>query len=134
MGPIPSLIAPEFFEGKYVSFVMSINAQVNYTCSFVVGLAFPYMVKYLGPYSFGPFAAVLLAAFVFALVGLPDAEGKTVEDIKEDILRRKSQSVVYQPINSTNASLLDDEWRKAMETLMEEEDMEPVDDARTPLV
>lgn len=127
MGPIPWLICPEFFQGKYVAVVMSIATQVNYSCSFLVGLAFPYFVKYLGAYSFGPFGVVLLCTFVFSLVGLPEAtEPESVEEITEEIVRTKSEVLLYQP-NEENAGALDEEWRKAMEQLISEEGGSPGD-------
>ena len=71
VGPIPWLIVAEMFDSKYVSTAMSVTCQLNWTCNFFVGLFFPYMNDSLGPYSFGPFAIVLLLTFLYAWIYLP---------------------------------------------------------------
>ena len=81
------------------------------------------MNEYLGPYSFAPFACVLLATFVFAATLLPETQGTTPEQLAAEMTRSLSQSVVYQP-NVDSASQIDLEWRKAMEQLQQEEDRE----------
>ena len=121
LGPIPWLIVAEMFEGKYVAVAMSACSQLNWACNFIIGLVFPYMNLYLGPYSFGPFAAVLALTFVFALTILPETQGTTPEDLVAEMVRRNSKSVVYQ-VNDDDAGAIDDEWRKAMEQLMAEEE------------
>ncbi|KAL7562337.1 hypothetical protein ACA910_016400 [Epithemia clementina (nom. ined.)] len=123
LGPIPWLIVAEMFSGKYVAVAMATSSQLNWGCNFVVGLVFPYMNKYLGPFSFGPFAAVLLGIFVFAATLLPETQGSTPEQLAREMSRTLSQSVVYNP-NVESSSQIDQEWRKAMEQLQQEEDAE----------
>ena len=108
------------FDGKYVAVAMSICSQVNWACNFIIGLVFPYMNKYLGPYSFGPFATVLALAFVFALFVLPETQGTTPDELIAEMTRRNSRSMVYE-VNEDDAGAIDLEWRKAMEQLMKEE-------------
>ena len=62
------------FEGKYVAVAMSVSSQVNWACNFIIGLVFPYMNEYLGPYSFAPFACVLLGCFIFTATVLPETQ------------------------------------------------------------
>ena len=123
LGPIPWLIVAEMFDGKYVATAMSFASQMNWACNFLIGFIFPYMNKYLGPYSFGPFACVLLASFVFAATILPETQGTTPEQLAMEMTRTLSQSVVYQP-NVEAATQLDEEWRKAMIQLQQEEELE----------
>jgi len=123
LGPIPWLIVAEMFEGKYVATAMSLSSQLNWACNFIVGLIFPYMNEYLGPYSFGPFAMVLLFVFAFAAAVLPETQGTTPEKLIAEMSRSLSKSVVYQP-NEDAANQIDLEWRKAMEQLQHEEEME----------
>ena len=111
------------FDGKYVAVAMSIASQVNWVCNFIIGFLFPYMNEFLGPFSFAPFACVLLATFVFAATILPETQGTTPEQLAAQMTRTLSQTVVYQP-NEDAASQIDLEWRKAMEQLQQEEDME----------
>jgi SP family facilitated glucose transporter-like MFS transporter 3 len=121
LGPIPWLIVAEMFEGKYIAVAMSACSQLNWACNFIVGFVFPYMNKYLGAYSFGPFAAVLAFTFFFTLTVLPETQGTTPEDLVAEMTRRNSKSVVYQ-VNEEDAGAIDLEWRKAMEQLMHEEE------------
>jgi MFS transporter, SP family, solute carrier family 2 (facilitated glucose transporter), member 3 len=123
LGPIPWLIVAEMFEGKYVAVAMSVSSQLNWVCNFIIGFIFPYMNEYLGPYSFAPFACVLLATFIFAATTLPETQGTTPEQLAAQMTRTMSETVVYQP-NEDAASQIDLEWRKAMEQLQQEEDME----------
>ena len=123
LGPIPWLIVAEMFDGKYVATAMSACSQLNWACNFIIGFVFPFMNEYLGPYSFVPFACVLLATFLFALFVLPETQGTTPEELTAEMTRTLSQSVVYQP-NTESASQIDLEWKKAMEQLQQEEDME----------
>jgi len=121
LGPIPWLIVAEMFEGKYVAVSMSISSQMNWACNFIVGLVFPYMNEYLGPFSFAPFAVVLGIVFFYALFVLPETQGTTPEDLVAEMTRRNSKSVIYQA-NAEDAGAIDLEWRKAMEQLMQEEE------------
>ncbi|KAG7360637.1 sugar transporter [Nitzschia inconspicua] len=120
LGPIPWLIVAEVIEGKYVAIAMSLCSQLNWACNFVVGMVFPYLNLYLGPYSFVPFAFVLGFVFFYALFILPETQGKTPEELVAEMARRNSQSMVYE-VNEDEAGAIDLEWRKAMEQLMKEE-------------
>jgi SP family facilitated glucose transporter-like MFS transporter 3 len=122
LGPVPWLIVAEMFEGKYVAVAMGLCSQLNWACNFVIGMVFPYMNLYLGPYSFVPFAAILAFIFIYALLVLPETQGKTPDELVADIARRNSQSMVYQVNTEQDAvGAIDLEWRKAMEQLMQEE-------------
>ena len=120
LGPIPWLIVAEMFDGKYVAVAMSLCSQLNWGCNFIVGMVFPYMNEFLGPYSFFPFAVILAFTFMFSLLVLPETQGKTPEDLVADMVRRNSQSMVYEK-NEEDAGAINQEWKKAMEQLMEEE-------------
>jgi SP family facilitated glucose transporter-like MFS transporter 3 len=122
LGPIPWLIVAEMFEGKYIAVAMSLCSQLNWACNFIVGLAFPLMNEHLGPYSFVPFAIVLAFTFVYAMFVLPETQGTTPEQLVAEMVRRNSQSVIYQSNEEGgDAGTIDLEWQKAMEQLMQEE-------------
>jgi MFS transporter, SP family, solute carrier family 2 (facilitated glucose transporter), member 3 len=123
LGPIPWLIVAEMFDGKYVAAAMSLSSQVNWVCNFVIGFVFPYMNEYLGPYTFAPFAGVLLATFVFAATILPETQGKTPEQLAAHMTRTLSDAVTYQA-NEASATQIDLEWQKAMQQLQLEEEMD----------
>lgn len=81
------------------------------------------MNEYLGAYSFAPFGCILLAAFLFAAFVLPETQGRTPEQLAQEMTRTLSQTVVYQP-NAESSNQIDQEWRKAMEQLQQEEEAE----------
>jgi SP family facilitated glucose transporter-like MFS transporter 3 len=89
LGPIPWLIVAECFSAGSVASAMSACSLVNWACNFLVGLAFPYMQKYLGPYSFGPFAVFLLFTFVYTLMFLPETRGKTPEELHIELTTKR---------------------------------------------
>eukprot|EP00592_Proboscia_alata_P003378 CAMPEP_0194366980 /NCGR_PEP_ID=MMETSP0174-20130528/15108_1 /TAXON_ID=216777 /ORGANISM="Proboscia alata, Strain PI-D3" /LENGTH=653 /DNA_ID=CAMNT_0039142523 /DNA_START=90 /DNA_END=2051 /DNA_ORIENTATION=+ len=122
LGPIPWLIIAEMFDAKYVPTAMSVAFQLNWACNFAVGLAFPYMIKHLQEFSFGPFAVVLLLTFFFAMCYLPETQGSTPEELMETLVKKNS-SKVYHNLNKEEpyASTMDIEWRMAMEQVKEEE-------------
>jgi len=126
LGPIPWLIVAEMFEAKYVAVAMSISSQTNWACNFIVGLVFPYMNKFLGPYSFVPFAIVLLATFIFSATVLPETQGTTPAELAAEMTRKNSLSVAYEA-NTDTAGAIDLEWRKAMEQLRQEEEAQMQD-------
>ena len=126
LGPIPWLIVAEMFDAKYVAAAMSASCQVNWICNFFVGLLFPYMAEYLGPYSFVPFASVLLFAFIFTLIWLPETQGTTPEELQAQLIQKNS-STVYRNmsfVDTTNvesAASLGTEWRRAMDQVRRDE-------------
>jgi SP family facilitated glucose transporter-like MFS transporter 3 len=123
LGPIPWLIVAEMFDGKYIAVAMSVCSQLNWACNFIVGLVFPSMNAYLGPYSFGPFALVLAFTFLFALFVLPETQGTTPDELVAEMTTRMSVAMVYEA-NEEDAGAIDLEWRKAMDQLMKEETQE----------
>jgi len=123
LGPIPWLIVAEMFDGKYVATAMSTASQVNWACNFIIGFIFPYLNQFLGAYTFVPFGLILLGSFIFAATVLPETQGTTPEQLVAEMTRTLSQNIVYQP-NVETANQIDVEWRKAMEQLQHEEEME----------
>jgi hypothetical protein len=70
------------FDAKYVATAMSLSCIVNWACNFLVGLCFPFMNLYMGPYSFAPFALVLIIVLFYTVIMLPETHGRTVEEIQ----------------------------------------------------
>lgn len=130
LGPIPWLIVAEMFDAKYVATAMSSSSQINWFFNFVVGLAFPYINKYLGPYSFAPFATVLFLGFLFTAIFLPETQGTTPEELQKQLIK-KNESVVYHNMSfvgnvyggdAESGTDLGDEWRVAMDQVRQEEE------------
>lgn len=61
---------------------MSVACQVNWASNFVVGIGWPYMAKFMGPYSFVAFGALLLATFIFTWQYLPETAGRSVAEVQ----------------------------------------------------
>ena len=83
LGPIPWLIVAEMFDSKYVATAMSMACIVNWGCNFLVGFLFPFSQQALGPWTFIPFAVVLVLSYFFTLFYLPETQGRTVEEIQK---------------------------------------------------
>mmetsp|Transcript_29505 Transcript_29505/g.50235 ORF Transcript_29505/g.50235 Transcript_29505/m.50235 type:complete len:686 (+) Transcript_29505:58-2115(+) len=124
LGPIPWLIVAEMFDGKYVTAAMSVSCQLNWTCNFFVGLLFPYINEKLGPYSFGPFAVVLLLTFLYAWIWLPETQGTTPAELQAELVK-KNAGVVYHNIDiegmAASVPPSKDEWEEALAALADEE-------------
>jgi len=141
LGPIPWLIVAEMFDAKYVTIAMSASSQLNWVCNFIVGIVFPYMNAYLGPFTFVPFTTVLLIAFLFTLIWLPETQGTTPEELQAELVAKNS-ATVYHNVSITTESFsnpIDLEWRKAIDQGRKDEEeamragtfnygFEPIDD------
>jgi hypothetical protein len=79
---------------------MSVCSQVNWACNVVVGFFFPFMNKYLGPYSFVPFAIILLLVFVFALTILPETQGTTPDRLMVEMVKQTSKNSLDAEANA----------------------------------
>lgn len=112
------------FDGKYVTVAMSVSSQLNWTCNFFVGLLFPYLNESLGPYSFGPFAVVLLFTFIYAWVWLPETHGTTPAELQAELVR-KNAGVTYHNMDiegmATSMPPSQDEWAEALAILKADE-------------
>ncbi|EED94266.1 sugar transporter [Thalassiosira pseudonana CCMP1335] len=125
LGPIPWLVVAEMFEGKYVTSAMSISSQLNWTCNFFVGLLFPYINKALGPYSFVPFATVLLLTFVYAWIWLPETQGTTPEELQAKLIKKNVNTTYHNmDIEGTvsGGPPSQDEWAEALASMQSYED------------
>jgi hypothetical protein len=113
------------FEGKYVTSAMSISSQLNWTCNFFVGLLFPYINKALGPYSFVPFATVLLLTFVYAWIWLPETQGTTPEELQAQLIKKNVNTTYHNmDIEGTvsGGPPSQDEWAEALASMQSYED------------
>lgn len=120
LGPIPWLIVAEMFEGKYVTAAMSVSSQINWTCNFIVGVTFPYINEKLGPYSFVPFAIILLLTYVYAWVWLPETHGTTPEELQAELVRKNS-GTTYHNMDIEGSANFQSEWAQALAMLEDEE-------------
>lgn len=96
LGCIPFFLASEMIEPEFSGRVQSISMSCNWFSNFCVGMLFPYMDKYFGPYSFVPFAVVLLGTVLYAIFVLPETRGKTPAEVMGDLEVRQGRG--HQPI------------------------------------
>lgn len=112
------------FDGRYVTAAMSVSCQLNWACNFFVGLLFPMINKSLGPYSFGPFAVVLLLVFIYAWIWLPETQGTTPEELQEQLVKKNAGTTYHNfDIEGMDSLMLpsQDEWAQAMAALERDE-------------
>jgi len=113
LGPIPWLVVAEMFDAKYVTVAMSASSQLNWVCNFIVGLVFPTLNDALGPYTFGVFAVVLLFAFLFTLIWLPETRGTTPEELEAELVQ-KNTATVYHNVSITGNAIGNMDWQKTI--------------------
>lgn len=113
------------FDGKYISAAMSASSQLNWTCNFFVGLLFPYLNESLGPYSFVPFAVVLLLTFIYAWIWLPETAGTTPAELQAELVK-KNAGVTYHNMDieeiASAVPPTQDEWEEALAAMEDEEE------------
>lgn len=85
LGPIPWLIVAEMFPAPPRPTAISIATMVNWICSFIIGLGFPFLQETLVSLAFVPFALVLLVSFGCTYYYVPETKGKTLEEIQREL-------------------------------------------------
>ncbi|XP_064401710.1 solute carrier family 2, facilitated glucose transporter member 3-like [Halichondria panicea] len=83
-GAIPWLMVSEMFLQESRAVAVTIATIVNWLANFVVGLAFPYILKYLYPYGTGLFIVSCALIWLFLYFFLPETKGRYVEDITQE--------------------------------------------------
>jgi len=101
LGPIPWLIVAEMFDAKYVATAQSLVCQINWVCNFIIGVAFPSLNAALGVWTFVPFAIVLVFAFIFTALYLPETLNRSVDEIQQlingpEVLEFKFKEDMYE--------------------------------------
>ena len=103
---------------------MSVSSQLNWTCNFFVGLLFPKINEALGPYSFGPFAVILLLTFIYAWLFLPETAGTTPDELQAELVKKNS-GVTYHNMDiegmAASGPPSQDEWAEALAAIENEE-------------
>ena len=100
LGPIAWLIVAEIFESHTVDAAQALACQVNWLSNFLIGLIFPSMNALLGPWSFAPFALVLLVTFLFTLLRLPETKDHSPLEIQCALAGVSPSVVPHSPILS----------------------------------
>lgn len=77
LGPIPYFIASEMFEVAPRPAGMAWGSLANWSGNFLVGMCFPTMREFIGPYSFIIFALITAALYVLQKMYFPETQGRT---------------------------------------------------------
>ena len=104
LGCIPFFLASEMIEPEFSGRVQSISMSCNWFSNFCVGMLFPYMDKYFGPFSFVPFAVVLLGTVLYASFVLPETRGKTPGQVMQDLELRRGGG--HHPIPAVDTDFI----------------------------
>lgn len=89
LGCIPFFLASEMIDSQFLGRVQSIGMSCNWISNFLVGLLFPYMDRYLGPFSFVPFALFLFGTVLFCVFVLPESRGKSPREVTEELAHQR---------------------------------------------
>ena len=89
LGCIPFFLASEMIEPEFLGSVQSFTMSLNWFSNFCVGIFFPYMDKFLGAYSFVPFAIVLFCTLLYSIFVLPETRGKSLSEVRQELNERQ---------------------------------------------
>ncbi|XP_054455079.1 solute carrier family 2, facilitated glucose transporter member 11-like [Anoplopoma fimbria] len=83
LGPagVSVILPAEIFDQTARPAAYMVAGSCMWICLFLVGMLFPFIVKYLGSFCFLPFLAVCLVSAVFLGRTLPETKGKTMAEI-----------------------------------------------------
>ncbi|KAM9355815.1 solute carrier family 2, facilitated glucose transporter member 2 [Pholidichthys leucotaenia] len=106
-GPIPWFIVAELFSQGPRPAAIALAGCCNWTSNFIIGMTFPYIQSWMGPYVFILFAVLLLGFTVFIYLRVPETKGKTFEEIAAIFQKRrripKDNTELQQLKTSTDA-------------------------------
>ncbi|CAM5129597.1 unnamed protein product [Natator depressus] len=89
-GAIPWFIVAELFSQGPRPAAIAVAGCCNWTCNFIIGMAFQSMADVCGPYVFLIFAALLLGFFLFTYFKVPETRGRTFDQIAAAFRRTPS--------------------------------------------
>jgi|UniRef100_A0AC35FT67 SP family facilitated glucose transporter-like MFS transporter 1 len=88
-GSIPFFYVNEVFASNARATASSLATGTNWTCNFIVALAFLPLQQAMGEYVFLIFSGFLAASVVIIILWLPETKGKTVEEVEDAMNQRK---------------------------------------------
>eukprot|EP01138_Halocafeteria_seosinensis_P000426 gb/GECG01000439.1/.p1 GENE.gb/GECG01000439.1/~~gb/GECG01000439.1/.p1 ORF type:complete len:571 (+),score=58.75 gb/GECG01000439.1/:1-1713(+) len=109
LGSIPWQIGGEIFPDAPRATAMSIAAAGNWIASAIVAFAFPKMNQHLKEYTYLPFAAILLLAWLYTFYWVPGTKGRTLLQIQDAFHGRAPLAVPKVQRQSRTFPLADDE-------------------------
>lgn len=64
-----------------LSAVMALGSLSNWLTNFIIGMIFPIMKKYIGPFAFIPFAVVCIYGFLLTYWYLPETRNRSPDEV-----------------------------------------------------
>ncbi len=87
LAPVTWVVISEIFPNRIRGAAMSVAVTALWIACFILTYTFPLLNSTLGPAgTFGLYAAICAAGFVFILLKLPETRGKTLEQIERDLV------------------------------------------------
>ncbi|KAA8586296.1 hypothetical protein FQN60_007865 [Etheostoma spectabile] len=108
-GPIPWFIVAELFSQGPRPAAMAVAGCCNWTANFLVGMSFPKLEEWCGPWVFLIFSAFLIFFFIFTFIKVPETRGKTFDEIARSfggVPPPISSSVEDPPASASTATTL----------------------------
>ncbi|CAH1407738.1 unnamed protein product [Nezara viridula] len=104
-GPIPWLMMGEILPSKVRGTAASIVTAFNWTCTFIVTKTFIDMSKAFGTHSaFLMFAIICAIGLIFTYKMVPETQGRTLEDIENNLMaRRRSSRLSIKSLKKINS-------------------------------
>ncbi|XP_012282408.1 solute carrier family 2, facilitated glucose transporter member 1 isoform X2 [Orussus abietinus] len=81
LGPIPYFIGSELFDIGPRPIATSLGSVFNWGGNFLVGMTFPSLQNFVGPYAFLLFSGIVLLLALFSRTYLPETRGRNTNDI-----------------------------------------------------
>lgn len=88
LAPVTWVVISEIFPNRIRGAAMSAAVTALWTACFILTYTFPMLNRRLGPAgTFGLYAVICIAGFLFILRKLPETKGKTLEQIERELSR-----------------------------------------------
>ncbi|KAM8714316.1 hypothetical protein ACLKA7_014446 [Drosophila subpalustris] len=81
LGALPHFIGPELLITSPLPAVMAFGSLFNWSTNFIIGMIFPIMNNYIGPFAFLPFAVICIYGFFLTYWYLPETRNRTPEEV-----------------------------------------------------
>uniref|UniRef100_M4BP61 Hexose transporter 1 n=1 Tax=Hyaloperonospora arabidopsidis (strain Emoy2) TaxID=559515 RepID=M4BP61_HYAAE len=91
LGPLAWGVMADLFPDDVRAMGCSICVGCSWLCSLAVGVGYPYIAAAFGNYSFVPFLCTVTMAFLFVHSFVPETYGKTIQEIQDEFIARKSR-------------------------------------------
>jgi len=90
LAPITWVVLSEIFPNKVRGTAMAIATSALWIGSFLLVILFPILNSALGAHgTFWVYAGICFVGFLFILKKLPETKGKTLEEVEQELTKKK---------------------------------------------